>query len=235
MARPLGKDIFEGAKFITSNGELKVIKYYHAKKVLVRFTETGFETIAASDNIRRNKIKDLMRPSVCGVGYLGVPTSSHPLDRKAYICWQSMMRRCYSDTEQEKCPTYKGCTVDSRWHNFQAFLSWYKEVYPNDGKKYQIDKDILVKGNRIYSADTCLMVTAQENLAEMCNRALSRQFLFISPLGVVTHIKNMSMFCKQNGLIPTNMSAVHCGRAGSYKGWVRVKIPLISDEANNNA
>lgn len=234
MARPLGKDVFEGAKFNTSNGELEIIKYHHAREVLVRFTATGFETFASSDNIRRSKVKDLLRPVICDIGYLGGTRFSPKNNLKAYACWNQMIRRCYSDKVQESNPTYKGCSVDADWHNFQTFCTWYKETLPSDGKKYQIDKDILIRGNRVYSAATCLLVTAQENLTEMGDRSLAKIFLFVSPELAITKIRNMSKFCRENNLTTTNMSAVHHGRCGSYKGWKRVKIPLISDKANRN-
>ncbi len=228
MARPLGADIFEGAIFKASNGVLEIIKYHHAKKVLVKFAVTGFETFAASDNIMRGKVKDLMAPTVCGIAFLGGTKFSQKNNKKAYFCWQNMIRRCYSDIEQKKCPTYIGCTVCREWLNFQTFCEWYNSNTPNDGGKYQIDKDIKVKGNRVYSPLTCKLVTAQENLAEMCDRALSRRFIFANKDGHVIKIRNLSRFCKDNDLDLSNMSAIHRLKGKSYKGWRRVLVPILS-------
>ena len=77
-----------------------------------------------------------------------------------YETWSSMLQRCYSKKCQARHPTYKGCTVVKDWHSFMSFRSWMikKNWY---GK--QLDKDILVIGNKIYSPETCLFVTSEIN------------------------------------------------------------------------
>ena len=78
---------------------------------------------------------------------------------KAYDAWYQMLRRCYDEKLQNKKPTYKGCTVDETWHNFQAFAEWYENNYyeiPNE--TMQLDKDILLKGNKVYGPNTCIIV-----------------------------------------------------------------------------
>jgi hypothetical protein len=82
-----------------------------------------------------------------------------------YACWHSMLQRCYDPKYQAKYPTYIGCTVYDEWLYFQNFAEWYNENYyeiPLLGKS-QIDKDILVKGNKIYSPDTCVFVPGRVN------------------------------------------------------------------------
>jgi hypothetical protein len=69
------------------------------------------------------------------------------------------MNRCYNEKYQEKRPTYLGCTVDSYFHNFQNFAKWYDEnYYEIEGQRMELDKDILIKGNKIYSPETCVFV-----------------------------------------------------------------------------
>ena len=64
-----------------------------------------------------------------------------------------------------KTPSYKDCEVCEEWHNFQNFAKWYDEnYYEVKGEKTQIDKDILIKGNKIYSPDKCLFVPQKINL-----------------------------------------------------------------------
>ena len=70
-----------------------------------------------------------------------------------------MLQRCYSEKEHERHPTYIGCEVYEGWHNFQNFAKWYKDNYYEVGnEKMCLDKDILFKGNKIYSPDTCIFV-----------------------------------------------------------------------------
>lgn len=50
------------------------------------------------------------------------------------------------------------------WHNYQNFADWYDENYYAVGNEIMsVDKDILVHGNKLYSADTCLIVPQTVN------------------------------------------------------------------------
>ena len=74
--------------------------------------------------------------------------------------WSSMLQRVYSNNYS----AYKECTVDERWHNFQNFAKWFEENYnPETMEGWQLDKDILVKGNKIYSPETCCFVPIEIN------------------------------------------------------------------------
>ncbi|ALY07069.1 hypothetical protein VmeM32_00078 [Vibrio phage vB_VmeM-32] len=77
-----------------------------------------------------------------------------------------MLGRCYDSKIQEKQPTYIDCSVCDEWHYFQNFATWYYDNYPKDGisEKYQLDKDLKVNGNKIYSPETCLFVSHAVNL-----------------------------------------------------------------------
>jgi hypothetical protein len=74
--------------------------------------------------------------------------------------WRGMLERCYSEKWQEKYPTYRGCSVSTEWLTFSVFKSW---MMTQDWEGLQLDKDLLVQGNKIYSADTCVFVTQTVN------------------------------------------------------------------------
>jgi len=75
-----------------------------------------------------------------------------------------MFNRCYDLKFQEKEPTYKGCYVSDEWHNFQNFGGWYDEnYYEVQDEKMTLDKDILIKGNKIYSSEVCIFVPKRIN------------------------------------------------------------------------
>jgi hypothetical protein len=102
-----------------------------------------------------------------------------------YVCWNDMLKRCYSPKYQAKYPTYKGCTVCDDWLYFQTFAAWYNEHYyeiPLLGKS-QIDKDILIKGNKVYSPNTCVFVPGSINNLFIKSNAIRGKY----PIGVDYH------------------------------------------------
>jgi len=114
-----------------------------------------------------------------------------------YQTWQTMMKRCYSDTWQSKNPTYKGCTVCNEWHSFVTFKAWMKK---QNYEGNQLDKDILVIGNKQYAPDKCAFVSKQINSLMTASAAKRGKFpqgvhfdrgKYIAQLGIkgkLTHI-----------------------------------------------
>lgn len=82
------------------------------------------------------------------------------ITKRAYKRWLLMLTRCYSDSFHKKYPTYKGCEVCDEWLKFSNYKMWFDKNY---AKGYQLDKDILVKGNKVYSPDTCCFVPQRIN------------------------------------------------------------------------
>lgn len=77
-----------------------------------------------------------------------------------YVCWKSVLQRCYSNKFLKKYPSYTGCSVHKYWHSFMKFRSW---MITRDWIGKELDKDLLVRGNKVYGPDTCLFVTKQVN------------------------------------------------------------------------
>lgn len=101
--------------------------------------------------------KKSLEPTMCGVGYHG----SSEVDVKAtsYLRWHDMINRCYNDKFHIKQPQYKDCTVCEEWLNYNNFKKWYDEhFYQIENEQMDLDKDILYKGNKIYSPETCAIV-----------------------------------------------------------------------------
>ena len=77
-----------------------------------------------------------------------------------YQKWKSMLHRCYSENYHKKKPTYIGCSVCNDWLLFSNFKLWMEN---QDWKGKQLDKDILVDGNKIYSPETCVFLHHKVN------------------------------------------------------------------------
>jgi len=100
-----------------------------------------------------------------------------------YQTWKSMLERCYSPKKHEKFPTYIGCTVCEEWLTFSNFRSWMEKQH---WKNRQLDKDILIKGNKVYSPDTCVFVTKFINTLLLTSLKTRGKYL----LGVSWHKHN---------------------------------------------
>lgn len=77
-----------------------------------------------------------------------------------YTKWVAMLARGYSSLFHSKHPTYLDCMVCDEWLTFSNFKSWM-ELQDWEGK--HLDKDVLSRGNKIYSPDTCVFVDAKVN------------------------------------------------------------------------
>ena len=57
---------------------------------------------------------------------------------------------------------------------------------------------------------------------------ISKNYIVTDPNNVIYKVKNLSEFCRQNGLVNKNMFSVSCGNRPHYKGWKCKKV--IIDE-----
>jgi len=80
-----------------------------------------------------------------------------------YSKWHSMLGRCYSGKHRARQLTYKGCTVHSDWFYLSQFIKWVDEQPNREWMSCNLDKDFLVKGNKIYSPDTCVFISGLAN------------------------------------------------------------------------
>lgn len=114
---------------------------------------------------------------VCGVGVNDLYLSSRS---EIYQIWIKMLQRCYLESWQEKAPTYKGCSVCDEWLKLSNFKSWVES--PDSGfiHGHRLDKDILVKRNKIYSPGTCCFVPQSINTLLIKGDAMRGKY----PIGV---------------------------------------------------
>lgn len=101
-----------------------------------------------------------MKKSFFGIGYLGCGDAD--VRGEIYIKWANMMQRCYSEVTHRLKPYYKDCRGCEEWQNFSNFREWYRENII-EGRKFDLDKDILVQGNNVYGPNTCSLVTHYAN------------------------------------------------------------------------
>ncbi len=154
-----------GQKFTNKFGEYEVIEKNGGAWYTVKFSD-GFTKKSTDKTIREGKVKNPYAPFVKGVGYIG-EGRFYCRDGKnykpEYEIWNGVLKRCYDQKFQTKHKTYVGCSVEDSWLNFQNFAEWYTSQ-PNYGdKQYHLDKDLVVLGNKIYSAETCRLIPQEIN------------------------------------------------------------------------
>ena len=90
-----------------------------------------------------------------------ITTPAKKLRGEKSICldaYKHMHGRCYA--YPGKYPTYIDCTVCPEWRYYGNFLDWFSKNYITG---YHLDKDILIKGNKVYSPLTCVFVPQEIN------------------------------------------------------------------------
>lgn len=187
-------------------GSITVLEYINSSNILIRHNDNMGHVMTVNSNAVRNGcIKNPYKRSVYGIGYIGVgmyasrtPGSNKPTIE--YGVWVSMLQRCYDPKSLERYPTYDGCLVCPEWHCFQTFAEWYcSNAYYGMG--YQLDKDILYRGNKLYSPGTCCMVPDVINLLLIDKYNPNREL----PTGVYKNGKN---YCAQ---VSGRLEGVNCG------------------------
>lgn len=149
--------------------EMIIVEYRTNKDIDVYFPKYDWTFMGATyQSFKNGQIKCPYERTVYGVGYFGEGNYKASENRKhsrVYKTWNHILERCYSDKFQEKHPTYIGCEVSEEFHDFQNFGEWDSEnFYQIEGERMELDKDILVKHNKIYSPENCIYVPQTINL-----------------------------------------------------------------------
>lgn len=149
---------------------MKIVEYNHANDIVVEFQDeyrARIRTIYA--NYKIGNIANPYFASILGVGIVGdkYKTSCNKKHTKEYEAWYSMLTRCYDKNFKKRRGTYENVTCCDEWHLFEKFYEWLHSQ-PNfdkwyEGKKWAIDKDILIKGSKFYSPETCCLVPDRIN------------------------------------------------------------------------
>lgn len=174
------RDDLLGKDFINNSGDrCFVIDYLGAYKVKVIFYETNSIDVFPFDSLKRGLFSDKYKPSVFGKGYLG----NSKVDKQSHSRWVEMLRRCYSETYRSKTDAYVGCIVCNDWLNYSEFKKWFHSnknslMRDENGSFWHLDKDVLVRGNKVYSPDTCCFIPQEVNkVAVKPKRKLTHQGL----------------------------------------------------------
>lgn len=152
-------------------------------------------------------------------------------------CHTTRSFRLYTDLKQrtklnrtESRKSYEGCTND--FIGFQEFAEFCNNEFGFElkrcGKFWNLDKDILLKGNKSYSSETCIFVPNDINTV-FINHQSSRGTY---PLGVKWHNDGPNPFLssyKDNG------RNIYCGLFSepmeAHRPWQQGKVKVLRELA----
>lgn len=146
---------------------MKIVDYIDSKNIIVEFQDNYKARIHTEYyNFKNGVAKNPYHPIAYGVGMIGIkyPSNANGSSTKEYQTWKNMLRRCYGDEQF----AYRDVICCDEWLLYENFYEWlhsqenFDKWYNN--KKWHLDKDILIKGNKIYSPNTCCLVPHNVNL-----------------------------------------------------------------------
>ena len=214
-----------------SSGDFKILKYNDSRSVEIQFVNTGFETFARLGDIRKGEVKDPYVPSVFGVGIIGAKylITISGVKTREYALWKNMLQRCYNDTFKKKNPTYKGCEVSENFKSYEYFYEWCHKQIGFGNEYWQLDKDLLVKGNKVYSEGSCVFIPSEINTLLTKSTASRGEYL----IGVSWHSKNKAFVARVN---KNKGASEHLGyfktEIEAFNAYKQAKEAFVKEQAN---
>lgn len=145
--------------------KMKIIEYEDANHMIVEFLDDYHGKVECGwSKFLKGKIKNPNYPSVKGIGITSnlIPIMQNGEKIKEYTVWIGMINRCYCDNSNNRSKSYFNCSIAEEWLFFPNFYNWiisqpnYEKWKNNSG--WHLDKDIIKKGNTIYSPEKCCLV-----------------------------------------------------------------------------
>ena len=157
-----------GKKFVNRfNSIYTVIEKLEGRYYTVEFDESKYRCKKRKDHIVKGQVKcpyDKTINDICCIGEGKYKVWENGKRTFEYGFYHNITTRCFSQNYKNLEKTYQDVTLCEEWRNFQNFGKWVEEnYYECNGEKMCIDKDILVKGNKIYSPSTCIFVPKSIN------------------------------------------------------------------------
>lgn len=194
----LCKEKYVGMTNVNMQGCLmQCIEYINSSNAKIRFLdEYQYEVVTCINNFKTGRIKNPFAPHVHGIGSVGVKYEITKNKRhiKEYTAWCGILFRT-TESFKRKYPTYTDCTICNEWLHFPNFYDWLHSQENFDkwleGEKWCVDKDIIQKGNKIYTPEYCCLVPNNVNTL-FVKKDANRGDL---PLGVTRNHKRYMAAC----------------------------------------
>jgi len=162
------------------------------------------------------------------------PTSINGKILEEYRAWCNMLYRC-TEKSWEENPSYSGVICSENFKSYTFFYEWCQEQIgfgyrDESGKSWHLDKDILVRGNKVYSENTCCFVPARINSLFVKRKATRGKF----PIGVSWYnpTKKYLAHCRNEDKVPKHIGYFDT-KEDAFKAYKTYKESLIRYIAND--
>jgi len=235
-----------GEENINNQGSLmKIIAYNGANDIIVQFDNNPSHIKKTFyRHFKLGITQNPYLPSVYGVGITGqeAPCMDGSTKLKEYRTWTKMIERCYDKKNQTKSKniTYIDCIVSDDFLYYPNFYNWIiceenYEIWKNTAN-FAIDKDIIQKGNKVYSPEKCCLVPNSIN--NLIQNDAKRRGKYAIGVTEDPHHSNLLIAQCWNGLLQKN---IHLGTFNNeldafmvYKEYKEKLIKQTADEAYGN-
>lgn len=236
------REKYLGQKNVNNQGyEMEVVGYENYDHAQIKFAPPYEGIITAKIcHFKDGGIHNPFAPTVSEYGITGNKYSTHNKDGSymlEYLTWCNMIKRCVDEKIKEKCPSYKDVTCSPCWQFYENFYEWMHEqenfetlLKQND---INLDKDILIKGNKVYGPDKCTLVPRRINNLMLKSEAIRGQY----PIGVY-YLKRNKKFTAHEG---SRKNTVYLGLYDTpedafiaYKDYKENRIKEIAEEEYKN-
>lgn len=160
-----------------------------------------------------------------GVNDRKYPAKVNGKNTREYALWQNLLARCYNPKYQRAQPTYIGCSVSKNFRKYSYFYEWARQQIGFNQEGFQLDKDLLIKGNKLYSEDACLFLPRSLNSLLNSNKATRGNL----PLGVSAKDGKFEVHCC------TNKTSRYAGffntREEAFNAYKQAKEAFIKRQA----
>ena len=212
-----------------SFGDFRIVEYKGYNNIVVEFLETGYQKLCQNKEIKTGAVKDKLLPTVLGVGIVGDKYNCKINGKhvKEYQLWTDMLKRCYGEKRHLRHPTYKDCEVSENFKSYEYFYEWCNKQVGFGVDGFELDKDLLIKGNKVYSEYTCVFLPHEINSLIITSKSRRGKYL----IGVIWH-KTSNKFCavltvnkqKHLGLFDSELEA--------FKAYKHAKEVFVKEQAN---
>ena len=149
---------------------MKIIEYINCRNIIVQFQDEYKARVHTNyDSYIKGNVRNPFAKTVSGVGIIGDKYAAciNRKGTKEYNVWSHMLKRCFDEKYKKRNPTYKNVTCCDEWLYYPNFYEWLHSQSNFDnwynGNNWNLDKDIIIKNNKVYSPDTCCLVPCNVN------------------------------------------------------------------------